>query len=100
MNWTQASAHNPSHYEVYVDNVLFENVTWDGLHVVVNLDSLSFGYHEINLTVYHITGHAASSISYANVTDTTAPTWTMTIEPQVVEYGESFSYQLGASDLS
>jgi len=99
MNWTQASAHIPSHYEVYVDGVLFQNSTWDGIYVEVNVDSLDFGYHEMNLTVYHITGHSASSISYANVTDTTFPTWDVVPTDQVAEYGNHFMYNVSASDL-
>jgi parallel beta-helix repeat protein len=99
MNWTQASARNPSHYEVYADGVLFENMTWNGLHIEVNVDSLDFGYHEMNLTVFHITGHSASSISYANVTDTTAPTWDVPPINPVIEFGDAFNYNVSASDL-
>lgn len=99
MNWTQASARNPSHYEVYANGALFENKTWDGLHIEVNVDSLDFGYYEMNLTVYHVTGHSANSISYANVTDTTSPVWDVAPTNQVAEYGDHFMYNVSATDL-
>jgi len=99
MNWTQASALHPSHYEVFLGGVLFENQTWDGAHIEVNVDGLEFGNHSVTLTVYHVTGNSVSSISYVDVVDTTAPTWNETPIDQLFELGELFSYDLNASDV-
>lgn len=99
MNWTEASALHPSHYEVFVGGVLFKNQTWDGSYIEVNVDGLEFGNHSVTLTVYHVTGNSANSLSYINVIDTTAPTWDETPIDQLFELGDTFHYNLNASDV-
>lgn len=99
MNWTQAYARHPTYYEVRVGGVLWENQTWDGGHIEVNMDGLVFGNHSVTLTVYHISGNSLSSLSFVNVIDTTPPTWDQLPTDKIFELGESFSYDLNASDI-
>ncbi|MHA2003822.1 MAG: right-handed parallel beta-helix repeat-containing protein [Candidatus Thorarchaeota archaeon] len=99
MNWTQAYALHPTHFQVHVEGVLLENQTWDGSHIEVNVDGLVFGNHSVSLTIYHVSGNSVSSVSYVNVVDTTPPTWDQLPTGQLYELGESFSYDLNASDI-
>lgn len=66
---------NPGNYNVTVDGVLFGNElnSWTNGSIIVNIDNLNLGTHEINLTIYDIVGNANSNVVTITVIDTTAP---------------------------
>jgi parallel beta-helix repeat protein len=96
-----AYALNPSHFEVYANDSLLYLEEWDGNHIATNLDGLlAAGLNDIMVIAYHISGHSTNKTAIAEVTDLTAPEWTMTpIDQEIIE-GDSFSYQLSAEDPS
>ncbi|TFG27083.1 hypothetical protein EU527_18985 [Candidatus Thorarchaeota archaeon] len=95
-----AYALNPSHFEVYASDSLLYSEPWDGTYIETNLDGLPVGYNEIMLIAYHISGHSINASSSVTVTDTTGPSWVTIPTDQEITVGESFSYQVIASDLS
>ncbi|MBN2228630.1 MAG: right-handed parallel beta-helix repeat-containing protein [Candidatus Thorarchaeota archaeon] len=99
MTWN-SSALNPGRYELLIDGVSQGNVTWDGGHIAADVDGLPVGEYNVTLIVYHISGHWLMNQSTLTVVDTMAPAWTVTPQDQTLDYGESLSYQLQASDPS
>jgi len=95
-----AQALNPSHFEVYANGSLLYSETWDGTSIETNLDGLPVGYNEIMLIAYHISGHSINASSSVTVTDTIEPSWVTIPTDQEITVGESFSYQVTATDLS
>ena len=61
-----ASALNPSSYSVYIDGALYESSGWDGSNIMINLDGLGVGYHDIRVVIFHVSGHTLTV--YTNVT--------------------------------
>ncbi len=70
MSW-DAYALNPSHYEVYANDILLFSEEWDGGHIETNLDGLSAGKNEIMVIAYHFSGHSTNETAIAEVTDLT-----------------------------
>ncbi|MGY5877238.1 MAG: NosD domain-containing protein [Candidatus Thorarchaeota archaeon] len=99
MDW-DASALNPGDYEVLIDGELHATVEWDGENIEVDVDGLPVGVYNVTLVVYHVSGHWLSNSSTLTVVDTIYPEWDAIPEDQVINEGESFSYQLGATDAS
>ncbi|MFW9967750.1 MAG: right-handed parallel beta-helix repeat-containing protein, partial [Candidatus Thorarchaeota archaeon] len=99
MFW-EAYALNPSHFEVYTDDTLLHTEEWDGNDIEAKLDGLPAGTNDIMVIAYHLSGHSTNETAIAEVTDLTAPEWTMTPTDQEITQGEPFSYQLGAEDPS
>ncbi len=99
MGWN-ASALNPSAYELLIDDESQGLVAWDGESIVANVDGLPAGEHNVTMVVYHISGHWLSNQSTVTVVDTQVPTWTVAPTNQVLEYNEPLSYQLLAADPS
>ncbi len=95
-----AQALNPSHFEVYANGSLLYGEPWDGTSIETNLDGLPVGYNEIMLVAYHISGHSINASSSVTVTDTIGPSWVSIPTDQEITVGESFSYQVTATDLS
>ena len=95
-----AQALNPSHFEVYANGSLLYSEPWDGSDIEANLDGLDVGFHDIMLIAYHISGHSVNATSSVTVSDTTGPAWVTVPTNQEIEVGESFSYQVTATDLS
>ncbi|MFW9965314.1 MAG: right-handed parallel beta-helix repeat-containing protein [Candidatus Sifarchaeia archaeon] len=95
-----AQALNPSHYEVYSNDSLLYSESWDGGNIESNIDDLPVGYNEIMLVAYHISGHSINAMSSVVVTDTTAPAWATLPTNQQITVGQSFSYQVTATDVS
>ena len=99
MTWT-ASALNPSHYKVYSDDTLILTEEWNGGNIEISVDGLSAGSHDIELEVFHISGHSLSGSSSADVTDLTAPTWVNAASDQEITVGDTLSVQFSATDPS
>ncbi len=95
-----AYAHNPGYYEVYSNGTLLRSELWYGGTIIVNLDGLGVGFHEIELVVYHLTGHNLTATGDVTVEDTTAPNWVTIPGDQTIYYGDSLSYQVNAADPS
>jgi parallel beta-helix repeat protein len=95
-----AQALNPSHFEVYANGSLLYSEPWDGIFIETSLDGLPVGYNVIMVIAYHISGHSINASSSVNVTDTTGPSWVTIPTDQEITVGESFSYQVAATDLS
>ncbi|MFW9963892.1 MAG: right-handed parallel beta-helix repeat-containing protein [Candidatus Sifarchaeia archaeon] len=95
-----AQALNPSHFEVYSNGSLLYSDSWDGTDIETNLEDLAVGHHIIMLIVYHVSGHSINTTSSADVTDTTAPSWISAPTSQQITVGQSFSYQVTATDVS
>lgn len=99
MFWN-AYAMNPSHYEVYTNDILLYSEAWDGGNIETNLDGLTAGDNEITVVAYHISGHSTNEKAIAEVIDLTPPVWTTTPTDQEITEGDSFNYQLSAEDPS
>jgi hypothetical protein len=99
MTW-DASALNPGTYELLIDGVSQGHVAWDGSAIEADVDGLLVGVYNVTIIAYHISGHWLANESVLTVVDTMAPTWTVTPEDQVLDYGEDLSYQLQATDGS
>lgn len=69
----EASALNPSHYEVFVDSASVLIETWDGNDIEFLADGLAHGLHTIEVEVYHISGHSTGDSTTADVEDLTPP---------------------------
>ena len=69
----EASALNPSHYEVFVDGSSVLSESWDGGTIVYLADGLAHGVHTIAIEVYHISGHYIGNSTSADVEDLTPP---------------------------
>lgn len=95
-----AQALNPSHFEVYANGSLLYSEVWDGTNIETNLDNLAVGYYNITMIAYHVSGHWISATSSADVTDTIAPAWVAAPTNQEITVGDSFSYQVTATDAS
>lgn len=52
----------PFSYSVRVDGVLFEEDSWDGDVVIIEIPSLSIGSHEVEITFTDINGNFASQV--------------------------------------
>ncbi|MHA1864422.1 MAG: hypothetical protein ACTSWA_11690, partial [Candidatus Thorarchaeota archaeon] len=70
----------------------------DGL--ITNITALDIGTYFINVSIEDIYGNTLFEVFTVTVNEINPPTWTMTPENQILDYGESLSYQLGASDPS
>jgi parallel beta-helix repeat protein len=95
-----AYAHNPDYYEVYDGATLLGSGTWTGSDITFIIDGLSAGLHDLEIVIYHISGHTLTASVAVTVDDETAPTWVSTPTDQVIEYGQALSYQLLAADPS
>ncbi|MFW9846004.1 MAG: nitrous oxide reductase family maturation protein NosD [Candidatus Thorarchaeota archaeon] len=99
MFW-EAYALNPSHYEVYVNDILSYREGWDGGQIETNLDGTAAGDYEIMVIAYHTSGHSTNESSTAEVSDLTPPEWESTPQDQEITEGRILSYQLRADDPS
>ncbi|MCK5238798.1 MAG: right-handed parallel beta-helix repeat-containing protein [Candidatus Thorarchaeota archaeon] len=99
MTWP-AYALNPMKYEVYLNDNSFYNGTWDGTDIVVDVDSIDAGNHEIMVIAYHISGHSTNETMDLDVTDNANPVWSPPPTDQELNEGVPFSYQVTATDPS
>lgn len=95
-----AYAHNPDYYEVYDGTTLLGTGPWTGSNIAFDVDGLAVGVHDLEIIIYHITGHNLTASVEVTVADTTSPTWVSTPEDQTINYGEALSYQMSAADYS
>ncbi|MFW9919250.1 MAG: NosD domain-containing protein [Candidatus Thorarchaeota archaeon] len=68
--------------------------------VITNITSLSVGIYPLYVDVFDIYGMTLTGFFILEVEDTTSPSWVSVPENQILDYDESFSYQLEAFDLS
>lgn len=80
-----------------VENGLFA-IDWAGRLRTVRV--LTPGNYGVTIHVSDIYGNTLSARITVTVVDTTPPEWGASLLDQTLEYGESLSYQLVASDLS
>jgi hypothetical protein len=66
--------YNPDEYELYIDDVLEDTVSWDGSPISIPLNGLDPDYYKYEIVVYDDLGLSANDIVWVNVTDTTVPT--------------------------
>lgn len=62
--------------------------------------SLPIGIYWLEVWAEDPYGNNCTAVIKVNISDTTAPQWNINIEDQTLEYGESLSYDIDASDLS
>jgi parallel beta-helix repeat protein len=99
ITWTP-KARSPQSYEVKRDGVIVESRSWSGTSIEVCISGLAPGSYVYVIVVYNLEGRTVSDSVIVSIIDSTAPTWDVLPEDQIVEYGERFSYDLGVSDLS
>ncbi|MHA2198793.1 MAG: hypothetical protein ACXABN_02890 [Candidatus Thorarchaeota archaeon] len=73
ITWSPSDA-NPSTYEVFDDSVSWLSGAWDGSPIVVSLNTLPLGTHNITLAVWDAAGNSAFDQVDVTVVDGTAPT--------------------------
>jgi len=95
-----AFAHNPLNFSLMVNGSLSDNLDWDGNDITLNVDLFGVGYHELELVVYHVSGHSLSASSSVTVTDLTAPSWIVGPSDQQINEGDLLSVQFSAEDES
>ncbi|MHA1927522.1 MAG: hypothetical protein ACTSV2_02970, partial [Candidatus Thorarchaeota archaeon] len=74
---------NPSHYELYVNDVLVDSGDWDGSDFEITVDTMNLGEYIYSLKVFDDTGNSAVDVVMVYVEDTTAPT---VYHPSDIEY--------------
>jgi parallel beta-helix repeat protein len=99
VTWT-AYAYHPDFYEVYAGSTLLGSGPWSGSNITFNVDGFSVGVHDLEIVIYHISGHNLTASVELTVEDTTSPVWASTPEDQTINFGEPLSYQLDATDHS
>ena len=95
-----AFARNPLNFSLMVNGSLSDNLEWDGNDITLNVDLFGVGYHELELLVYHVSGHSFSASSSVTVTDLTAPSWIVGPSDQQINEGDLLSVQFSAEDES
>ncbi|MHA2372705.1 MAG: right-handed parallel beta-helix repeat-containing protein, partial [Candidatus Thorarchaeota archaeon] len=99
ITWTP-KARSPESYEVKRDGAIVESGPWSGPIIEVCISGLTPGSYVYVIVIYNLEGKSVTDSVVATIIDSTAPTWDMIPEDQMLEYGERFSYGLGVSDLS
>ena len=101
MEWgASAKPLSADHYIYSVNGTSFGPYDWDGQDITLNLDGLSAGYNEIQLSIFHISGHGFGLTSHVNVSDETSPVWTIPPQDASLHPGEVFAQGLLAEDPS
>jgi hypothetical protein len=72
ITWTPTDS-NPYGYVTYVDGVLDASGTWDGSAIVINVDGLSLGVHDVKLVVANDDDYIRMDTVLVTVVDTTEP---------------------------
>ncbi|MBY8996321.1 MAG: hypothetical protein KGD60_01220 [Candidatus Thorarchaeota archaeon] len=85
ITWNPSDAY-PDRYEIFDNMTSWLSGSWDGSAIVVGLDTLSLGSHNITLAVYDIVDNMASDQVDVTVIDDTPPIITP-LENQEVEEG-------------
>ncbi|MHA1637226.1 MAG: hypothetical protein ACTSUB_04345 [Candidatus Thorarchaeota archaeon] len=99
MVWN-AFALNPLEYALFVNGSVYTSGTWDGGNIILNMDGLSAGYHQLQLFVFHISEYSFDAGSSVTVTDLTVPSWIIGPTYQEIHEGETLSVQFSAEDES
>jgi len=68
--------------------------------VVTSVTALAVSEYILGISVNDTYGNTGSDVVLITVEDTTLPGWMITPENQVVEYGDSFLYDVTATDLA
>ncbi|MBN1216561.1 MAG: glycoside hydrolase family 9 protein [Candidatus Lokiarchaeota archaeon] len=76
------------------------NFTIDSTGLITNAIALSVGVYTIEIRAYDPYDNVNSSIIDISVEDTTDPTWDTTPTSQTIVFGDAFSYDVDANDLS
>ena len=72
----------------------------DSIGVITNSQYLQVGEYQLEISVYDTYSHVTRCYLTVTVVDTTAPIWTQEPEDQTIDYGDAFTYDLNATDLS
>ncbi|MHA1518860.1 MAG: S8 family serine peptidase [Promethearchaeota archaeon] len=75
------------------------NFAIDGSGTITNTVALSVGSYTLELRAYDVSGYYCTATITVTVQDTTVPVWASIPTDQTVELGNSFSYDVGATDL-
>jgi parallel beta-helix repeat protein len=97
INWS-ASAFNPDYFAIAINGITIEEGIWDGDVISRSFTALDPGTYTFAISVSTMSSVATSDEVILTVKDTTSPEWDLIPENQVIECGESLSYQLLASD--
>ncbi len=75
----------PSHYELYIDGLLKESGSWNGSDIIVSIDNLNLGQHQLTMVVFDTSNNNASDDAIVDVyqVDYDAPTLN---HPPDIEY--------------
>lgn len=97
VTWNPTDA-NPDRYEIFDNTASWLTGSWGGSSILVALDSLTLGLHNITLAVYDIADNMASDQVLITVIDDTPPTITPLANQDVSE-GALVSLTWTVSDL-
>jgi hypothetical protein len=93
------NASDPSGINLWdLNDTTYFNIDNDG--VITNVGQVPIGEHWLNVSVYDSHGLCLWEVIIITVEDTMAPTWEQVPENKFFEFGQPFSYDLNASDLS
>jgi subtilisin family serine protease len=76
------------------------NFNVDGNGLITNAVALFVGDYTLEIRAYDHYGHYCTATITITIEDTTAPTWDTPPNDQTVGFGDPFSYDVDASDLS
>ena len=68
----------PESYSVFIDNILDREGEWISTEIVVDIDNLSAGIHNVTLVVFDGSGNSASDAVFVNVKEAVTMTTTTT----------------------
>ncbi|MHA2263202.1 MAG: right-handed parallel beta-helix repeat-containing protein [Candidatus Thorarchaeota archaeon] len=86
-----------------IDNIWLNDTTYlsiDLTGVISNNTILNIGFYSVEVWMNDTYGHTTSLILNITVDDTLAPAWTVSPSNQNVEFGDDFTYDLDAIDIS
>ncbi|MGY5873441.1 MAG: hypothetical protein RTV72_14415 [Candidatus Thorarchaeota archaeon] len=97
VTWNPTDA-NPDRYEVFDNEASWLSGSWDGSSILVPLDSLTLGLHNITLAVYDLADLMTSDQVDVTVVDDTLPVIDF-VDDQIVSEGALVSLTWPVSDL-
>jgi len=97
VTWNPTDAY-PDRYEIFDNEVSWLTDSWDGSAIVVGLDTLSLGLHNLTLAVYDLGNHMTSDQVDVTIIDDTPPSITPLANQEVAE-GDSVWLTWTVSDL-
>ena len=77
ITWIPSDVH-PAGYSILINMSLINTTRWNGSNIVINVDNLSLGIHNVTVVVYDLAGNWVTDSVWVTVVDTTPPIISLT----------------------